>query len=162
MTKHSELQMNYIINPWLRHQMETFSALLALCEGNSPVTGEVPSQRPVTRSFDVFVDLRMNKQLSKHLWGWWFETPSRTLWRHCNAIAQCLTVCDHILQKSIIWFEFKTLCAFRKERPENILHNHNWPCCVVCLPTYLLNVYHICPWIEILIISIECKLSWTH
>ena len=34
--------------------METFSALLALCEGNSPVTGEFPSQRPVTRSFDAF------------------------------------------------------------------------------------------------------------
>ena len=38
-----------------------FSVLLALCEGNSPVTGEFPSQRPVTRSFDVFFDLRLNK-----------------------------------------------------------------------------------------------------
>ena len=47
--------------------METFSALLALCEGNSPVTGELPSQRPVTRSFDVSFDLRLNKQLSKQL-----------------------------------------------------------------------------------------------
>ena len=37
--------------------METFSALLALCAGNSPVTGEFPSQWPVTRSFDVFFDL---------------------------------------------------------------------------------------------------------
>ena len=44
------------------HQMEIFSALLALCTGNSPVTGEFPSQRPVTRSFDVFFDLR--KRLS--------------------------------------------------------------------------------------------------
>ena len=42
---------------WWRHQMETFSTLLALCEGNSPVTGEFPSRRPVTRSFDVFFDL---------------------------------------------------------------------------------------------------------
>ena len=41
--------------------METFSALLAFCAGNSPVTGEVPTQRPVTRSFDVFFDLRLNK-----------------------------------------------------------------------------------------------------
>ena len=40
--------------PWWRHQMETFSALLALCVGNSPVSGEFPTQRPVTRSFDVF------------------------------------------------------------------------------------------------------------
>ena len=45
--------------------METFSALLALFAGNSPVTGEIPAQRPVTRSFDVFFDLRLNKQLSK-------------------------------------------------------------------------------------------------
>ena len=45
--------------------METFSALLALCEGNSPVTGEFPSLRPVTRSFDVFIDLRRNKRLSE-------------------------------------------------------------------------------------------------
>ena len=39
---------------WWRHQMEPISALLALCAGNSPVTGEFPAQRPVTRSFDVF------------------------------------------------------------------------------------------------------------
>ena len=42
--------------PWWRLQMVTFSALLALCVGNSPVSGEFPSQRPVTRSFDVFFD----------------------------------------------------------------------------------------------------------
>ena len=50
---------------WWRHQMETFSALLALFAGNSPVTGEFPAQRPVTRCFDVFFDLRLNRQLSK-------------------------------------------------------------------------------------------------
>ena len=64
--------------------METFSALLALCAGNSPVPCEFPTQRPVTRSFDVFFDLRLNKQLSKQPWGWWFETPSWSLRRHCN------------------------------------------------------------------------------
>ena len=63
--------------------MEKFSALLALCAGNSPVNGEFPSQRPVTRSFGVFFDLRLNKRLS---WGWWFETPSCSLWRHFNAL----------------------------------------------------------------------------
>ena len=52
---------------WWRHQMETFSALLAICAGNSPVTGEFPTQRPVTRSFDVFFDLRLNKRLGKQL-----------------------------------------------------------------------------------------------
>ena len=46
--------------------MEPFSALLAICAENSPVPGEFPAQRPVTRSFDVFFDLRRNKRLSKH------------------------------------------------------------------------------------------------
>ena len=46
------------------------SSLLAICAGNSPVTGEFPAQRPVTRSFDVFFDLRLNKRLGKQSWGW--------------------------------------------------------------------------------------------
>ena len=48
--------------------------------------GEFPTQRPVTRSFDVFFDLRLNKRLSKPPWGWWFETLAWSLWRHCNEI----------------------------------------------------------------------------
>ena len=71
---------------WWRHQMETFSALLAICAGNSPVPGEFPTQRPVTRSFDVYFDLRPNKRFSKQSWGWWFETLSSPLWRHRNGI----------------------------------------------------------------------------
>ena len=51
--------------PWWRHQMETFSALPALCVGNSPVIGEFPSQTLVTRSFDAIFDLRLNKRLTK-------------------------------------------------------------------------------------------------
>ena len=68
---------------WWRHQMETFSALLAICAGNSPI----PAQRPVTRSFDVFFDLRLNKRLSKQWWGWWSETLSRPLWRNVHTCA---------------------------------------------------------------------------
>ena len=45
--------------------------------------GEFPKQRPVTRSFDVYFDLRLNKMLSKQQWDWWFETPSLSLWRNC-------------------------------------------------------------------------------
>ena len=67
-----------------RHQMKTFSALLALCAGNSPVPGEFPAQRPVPRCFDVFFDLRLDKRLSKQSWGWWLETLSQPLWRHSN------------------------------------------------------------------------------
>ena len=69
---------------WWRHQ--TFSALLALCEGNPPVTGWFPSQRPVTWSIDVFFDLRQNKRLNKQSRRRWFETPWRSLWRHCSVI----------------------------------------------------------------------------
>ena len=69
---------------WWRHQMETFSALLVIWAGNSPVPSEFPAQRPMTQSFDVFFDLRLNKRLSKQWWGWWFETLSRPLWRNCN------------------------------------------------------------------------------
>ena len=76
----------YVMWPWWSHEMETFSTLLAICAGNSPVTGELPGQRPVTRSFDVFFDLRLNKRLSKQSWGWWFDMPSRPLWRHCNGL----------------------------------------------------------------------------
>ena len=66
--------------PWWRNQMETFSALLASCAWNSPVPGEFPTQRPVTRNLDVFFDLRPNKRLSKQWWGWWFVTPSCPWW----------------------------------------------------------------------------------
>ena len=88
---------------WWRHQMETFSALLALCEGNSPVTGEFPTQRPVTRSFDVFFDLRLNKRLSKQSWGWRFETPSRSLWRNCNDYCQLDIESVWLCVLNIIW-----------------------------------------------------------
>ena len=68
----------------IRHQMEIYSALLAICESNPPVTGGFPSKRPVTRSFDVFVDMRLVKRLSIQRRRWWIETLSRYLWRHCN------------------------------------------------------------------------------
>ena len=48
----------------------------------SPVNS--PHKRPLTRSFDVFFDLRLKKRLSKRSWRWWFEMQSRPLWRHCN------------------------------------------------------------------------------
>ena len=80
------------IHPWWRHQMETFSALLAIFVGNSPVTGEFPTQRPVARSFDIFFDLRPNIRLRKRYWGWWFKKKSCPLWRHCNAVSNFTTI----------------------------------------------------------------------
>ena len=58
--------------------------LLAICVGNSPVRCEFLAQSPVMRSFDVFFDMRPNKQLSKQLWGSWFDMLSCPLWRHNN------------------------------------------------------------------------------
>ena len=63
-----------LVAAWWRHQMEKFSALLAICAGNSPVPGEFLAQRPVTRTFDFFFDLHPNKRLSNQWRGWWFET----------------------------------------------------------------------------------------
>ena len=67
-----------------RHQKEKFSSLLAIWAGNSSVTGGFSAQRPVTQSFDVFFDLRLNIRLSKQWQGWGFVTPSCLSWRHCN------------------------------------------------------------------------------
>ena len=61
----------------------TYRVTGPLC-GEFTGPGEFPAQRPVARSLDVCFDLRLNKRLSKQSWGWWFETQSRPLWRHCN------------------------------------------------------------------------------
>ena len=108
---------------WWRHQMETFSALLAICAGNSPVPGEFPTQRPVTRSFDVFFDLHLNKRLSKQSWGWWFETPTRSLWRQCN-------VCDiKYTKQHVVWAVKRKVCW--QGSSEKIY----WSCCGTPLKT---------------------------
>ena len=89
---------------WWRDQMETLSALLTICAGNSPITGEFTAQRPVTRCFDVFFDTLLNKRLSKQRWGWWFETPSRPLWRHCNDIRENRERVKMYIYDRILWF----------------------------------------------------------
>ena len=76
-----------------------FRVLGTLC-GEFTGPGEFPAQRPVTRSFDAFFDLRPNKRLNKQPWGWWFETPAWSLWRQCNVKA------SHNIPDSI----FFTLC----------------------------------------------------
>ena len=77
---------------WWRHQMETFSCYWPFVRG---------IHRPVTRSFDVSFDLRLNKRLSKPSWGWWFETPKRSLWRHSNALPCLMSGCWWL---SIFWY----------------------------------------------------------
>ena len=89
---------------WWRHEMETFSALLAICAGNSPVIGEFLTQRPVTRSSGVFFDLRLYKRLSKQSLGWWFETPSRPLWRHGKEKKNIQNI-----SRTIFWYPFASM-----------------------------------------------------
>ena len=83
---------------------------MAFCAGNSLTTGEFPSQRPVTRSFDVFFDLLLNKRLHKQSWGWWFETPSCPLWRHRNAALYfwwpCCMRCQNIYRHNNVRVPF--------------------------------------------------------
>ena len=62
--------------------METFFALLAICAGNSPVTGEFPAQRSVTRSFGVFFDLRLNRRLSKQYYYYYYYREAGDVRRH--------------------------------------------------------------------------------
>ena len=72
-----------------------------------PVTGEFPAQKPVTRSFDVFFDLRLIKRLSEQSWGWWFETPSLPLWCHCY-------------DKSLAELDLEMCAAYRCARLSNL------------------------------------------
>ena len=100
---------NFCLYPWWRHQIETFSALLAPCAGNSMVTGEFPSQSPATRSFDVCFNLRRNKWLSQHARHLWFETPSRSLWRYCNVKGYC-----QLVYKALIGIDYERVQVVRE------------------------------------------------
>ena len=80
-------------NPWC-----TWLSMMTSSNGNifrvtCPLCGEFTGLRriPLTKASNAelwcFLYLRLNKQLSKQSWGWWFEMPSCSLWRHCNAVA---------------------------------------------------------------------------
>ena len=66
------------------------------------VTSEFPWKRPITRRFDVFFDLRLNKWLSEQSRGWWFDAPSRSLWRYCNK-------CTSVFQATEAWWHIHAL-----------------------------------------------------
>ena len=74
--------------------------------------GEFPTQRPVTRSFRVFFDLRLNKRLNKQSRGCWFETLSHPLWRHRNVSCvhgECFHV-QYLLRKTHIFYTLFRSC----------------------------------------------------
>ena len=90
LTNHSYVFVGYCIkinNIMMTSSNGNIFRVTGLCARNSPVTGELPVQTPVTRSFDIFFDLRLNKRLRKQSWSWWFETISRSLRRHCNVMS---------------------------------------------------------------------------
>ena len=111
--------------------MEASSALLAICAGNSPVTGKFHAQRLVTRSSnDVFCEMHLNKRLSKQSWGWWFETPSHPLSRHCNVYMQwkfiymtskCIYIWRHCICNENLRFYGFSLGMFARSRMPSLL-----------------------------------------
>ena len=88
--------------------------------------GEFHTQRPVTRSFDVFFDLRLNKRLNKQQWGWWFETPSWSLWRHCNERA------SYAPRVSMSWRHNVQLDTLSHPKPTSIIHVPSHTCICLC------------------------------
>ena len=162
--------------------METFSALLAICAGNSPVTGEFSAQRPVTRSFDVvFFYLRLNKWLSKQSWGWWFETPSRPVWRQCNdvCVTKTLIACIPVIRAngylpnikeirhcliSLIFDRHPIAWITDTQSPQNDNWIYNigipykirtWFCCVLFSCSYIMG----CWWIGVVYLPIFCRVA---
>ena len=103
---------------------------------NSPYKG---------KSSDVFFDLCLNKRLSKQSWGWWFETPLRSLWRHCNVYG-CSPVGPNRTNlktfRNVRWdLSAKTLYLIIQNYWENVVlkgWNSSWWLCVIwqCLWMY--------------------------
>ena len=96
--------LEYVLTSWWRHQMETFSAILALCAGNSPVTGEFPSQRPVTQSSDIFFGL-----LYAETNGWINNRDAGGLRRHCAHYDATIMLKFHDM-----FFEISYYCKTRQ------------------------------------------------
>ena len=93
------LRLNkWVSKPSRRRWLETPSrSLWCHCDDSTPSHQLPPSifanasrrRIPLTKANNaelwfLFFDLRLNERFSKQSWGWWFETPSRPLWRHCN------------------------------------------------------------------------------
>ena len=130
-------------------------------------TGEFPAQRPVTRSFEVFFDLGLNERLSKQSWGWWFETPSRPLWRHSNELkwrsgsSRCnlqssdflimLKRCIHHCRSSVsqnpgnyIKIKWKTINAFWKTHVERLNTIEPIFSNILCQNVFYCNLFEMC------------------
>ena len=116
---HGQFQSCWCSGSLSRHDISIF--MMTSSNGNIfRVTGHlcgeftgprwIPHTKPVTRSFDVFFDLRLNKRLSKQWWGWWFETLSLPLWRHRNVWGY---FSQNIPVSTPLGFNFKFQCFSR-------------------------------------------------
>ena len=89
----------------------------------------------LTRNFEVFSDLRLNKRLSKQSWGWWFETPWRSLWSHCYAMSICRRFFFNIVARGrlcvfagydhTIFFRPRDACLCRWTRLLKLIYFHS-------------------------------------
>ena len=89
-----------IIQSWWRHQMETFSALLAHLCGEFTGPRRIPHTKVSDTELWCSFYLCLNKRLNKQWWGWWFETLSRLLWRHRNG--NLYSACSTQEQRSFV------------------------------------------------------------
>ena len=116
----------HVVHPWWRHQMETFSALLALCAGKSPVTGEFPAQIPVTRCFFY---LRLNK-------SWVNNREAGDLRRH--RAHYDVTVMWERAPVGDGWLRSVTDLVYQFFKPITILENFDfrkdWPAVAIVIP----------------------------
>ena len=101
---HWSEQFSKISLKWQRDNFMMTSSNGNIFRVTGHLCGEFPAQRPVTRSFDIFFDLRLNKRLSKQSWGWWFERLSCPLWRQCNVPPILYATSNYIHHK--LWGEF--------------------------------------------------------
>ena len=113
--------------------------------------GEFPSQRPVTRHFDVFFDLRLNKRLSKQSLGWWYETLSRPLWRHRKAP---IKIKNHLLNWGITMWKGVDWEVLTQWSLENVV--------VISKVPYLIRCYWLSSWaFSVKLLPGEChKATW--
>ena len=87
---HCAVLIPTLIKTWcLKNMMTSSNGNIFRVTGHLCEEFTCPRWIPRTKASDAelwcFFDLRLNKRLSKQSWGWWFETQSRLLWRHCNA-----------------------------------------------------------------------------
>ena len=116
------------IDTWWRHQMEAFPRHWPFVRGihRSPVNS--PHKGQWRGALMLYFVLHLNKRLSKQSWGWWFETPSRPLWRHCNIAKETWKMMSIYIYIAIYMYMY--MCM------------HMYMCMYICLCVRRLKGYY--------------------